>query len=227
METAINKLMQDKQIKFGNSKNKNQKDKSKLGSGGYGSVYEVEVTINSKPKTYAMKKITIEHSDKDRFDIINGQTDKELSLSLNLKHRFIVRSKHKFQTGEVFEDSKYKKTFLLLMDKAKYPNLSAFAKALSKKTNDNNELKLHLFDVSKGSENYEWFGRMNEHLAKFFMKQILYGLEYLHRNCLMHFDLKLGNVLITKGMQLKLCDFSLTTYVNYLEKKSYEKEKRF
>lgn len=225
MEEAIQKLLENKKITFKNNKNENNKEKSIIGVGGFGKVYEVEVKIQNKEKNtkiYAMKEIPIEHKDKKKFDYYNETTNKELSLCLNIKHHHIVRSKHIFQTPEIKENDTYKKTFLLLMDKADYPNLYQFVKALHKKTNNTNEMSLFLYEISnnekeKGLKDYEWFRRMNESLAKFFVKQILYSIEFLHRNFLIHFDLKLQNILITKGMDLKLCDFSLTTYTNFLD----------
>lgn len=226
MDDLIDKLLKEKKIKYGNAKNNHNKEKAKLGHGGYGSVYDVEVEMqNNKTKSYAMKQIIINQEDKCKFDNAIKQTDKELSLCLNIKHRYIIRSKYKFQTEEFHNNNNHQKTFLLLMDKADYTNLSLFTKALTAKTNNNNEMNLCIFDAARKDKEgqYEWFKRMNEHLVVYFMKQLLYGIEYLHRNFLIHLDLKPLNVLISKGMELKICDFSLTSYVNFLDSDTNEK----
>ena len=47
------------------------------------------------------------------------------------------------------------------------------------------------------------------------MLQLVKALQYIHRHSIVHRDLKLGNILISDTMQLKLCDFGLSTRVNY------------
>lgn len=43
---------------------------------------------------------------------------------------------------------------------------------------------------------------------KFFFSQFLEGLRYLHEDCrILHRDLKLGNLLISEDLQLKIADF--------------------
>jgi serine/threonine protein kinase len=44
---------------------------------------------------------------------------------------------------------------------------------------------------------------------KCIMIQILKGLDYLHKNFILHRDLKLSNILINRKGIVKLCDFGL------------------
>ena len=53
-------------------------------------------------------------------------------------------------------------------------------------------------------------GRLNEPEIKFFMRQVVNGLMYLHHNKIIHRDIKLGNILLTKHMQIKIADFGLS-----------------
>ncbi|KAF9966885.1 hypothetical protein BGZ73_000812, partial [Actinomortierella ambigua] len=42
-------------------------------------------------------------------------------------------------------------------------------------------------------------------------QEIVRGLDYIHQENVLHRDLKSGNVLLTKGMEVKLCDFGMAT----------------
>ena len=51
------------------------------------------------------------------------------------------------------------------------------------------------------------FGRFREDLVRLYVREILLGLEYLHREKIIHRDLKGANILITKDGTAKLADF--------------------
>ena len=42
------------------------------------------------------------------------------------------------------------------------------------------------------------------------------ALEVIHNKAVIHRDLKLGNILVNSKMQLKLCDFGLSTRSSYI-----------
>ncbi|KAM5266475.1 serine/threonine-protein kinase PLK3 isoform 2-T2 [Hipposideros larvatus] len=47
--------------------------------------------------------------------------------------------------------------------------------------------------------------------VRYYLRQILSGLKYLHQRGILHRDLKLGNFFITEDMELKMGDFGLAT----------------
>nr|CAG4645429.1 EOG090X03P9 [Lynceus sp. MCZ IZ 141354] len=51
--------------------------------------------------------------------------------------------------------------------------------------------------------------------ARYFMRQLLLGVNYLHLNKIIHRDLKLGNLFLNDEMELKVGDFGLATRVEY------------
>ncbi|OAF70899.1 hypothetical protein A3Q56_01298 [Intoshia linei] len=51
--------------------------------------------------------------------------------------------------------------------------------------------------------------------ARYFMFQIVTAVAYLHENCLIHRDLKLGNLFINHKMEIKIGDFGLATDVKF------------
>ena len=56
-------------------------------------------------------------------------------------------------------------------------------------------------------------GAFDENLAKYYFKQFLYAVEYLHANNIAHRDLKPENLLLDDNLMLKLVDFGFATFV--------------
>lgn len=51
--------------------------------------------------------------------------------------------------------------------------------------------------------------------ARYFMHQLLLGVQYLHENKMIHRDLKLGNLFLNDNMELKVGDFGLATKLDF------------
>eukprot|EP01080_Neovahlkampfia_damariscottae_P001231 gene1231-11321_t len=60
------------------------------------------------------------------------------------------------------------------------------------------------------------FGRLDEKLIKKFTQQILLGLQYLHKNKIVHRDIKGANILLTIDGNVKLADFGGSRELNDL-----------
>ncbi|KAK8770174.1 hypothetical protein V5799_013361 [Amblyomma americanum] len=56
---------------------------------------------------------------------------------------------------------------------------------------------------------------LTEPEVRHFLRQLLLACEYLVQEQVIHRDLKLRNLLLTKGSKLKMADFGLATRVHY------------
>ena len=63
---------------------------------------------------------------------------------------------------------------------------------------------------------------MGEDLGRFFLRQLIDAIEYLHRKGIVHRDLKLENILVDELMNLKIVDFGFATYKNIKKLQSYK-----
>ncbi|XP_015186872.1 PREDICTED: serine/threonine-protein kinase polo [Polistes dominula] len=56
---------------------------------------------------------------------------------------------------------------------------------------------------------------LSECETRYYMKQILEGVHYLHQNRIIHRDLKLGNLFLNDELQVKIGDFGLATRLEH------------
>ena len=60
--------------------------------------------------------------------------------------------------------------------------------------------------------------RLKENLAKYFFKQIIEALHYIHQKNIVHRDIKLDNILLDHEGNVKICDFGVSKLVKPGEK---------
>ncbi|BFY99869.1 hypothetical protein BsWGS_02909 [Bradybaena similaris] len=60
---------------------------------------------------------------------------------------------------------------------------------------------------------------LTEPEVRYYLRQLVEGVEYIHSNQIIHRDLKLGNMLLNHDMELKLADFGLATRVDFAGEK--------
>ncbi|RUS82584.1 hypothetical protein EGW08_009658 [Elysia chlorotica] len=60
---------------------------------------------------------------------------------------------------------------------------------------------------------------LTEPEVRYYLRQLVDGVDYIHSNRIIHRDLKLGNMLLNAEMDLKLADFGLATRVDFAGEK--------
>ncbi|XP_060234240.1 serine/threonine-protein kinase PLK4 isoform X2 [Meriones unguiculatus] len=89
---------------------------------------------------------------------------------------------------------------------------------------DNNYVYLVLEMCHNGEMNRYLKNRMkpfSENEARHFMNQIITGMLYLHSHGILHRDLTLSNILLTRNMNIKIADFGLATQLKMPHEKHY------
>ncbi|KAI6246076.1 Protein kinase kin1 [Erysiphe necator] len=74
-----------------------------------------------------------------------------------------------------------------------------------------------LFEYVNGGQMLDYIishGRLKEKQARKFSRQIASALDYCHRNSIVHRDLKIENILISKTGDIKIIDFGLSNMFN-------------
>lgn len=129
---------------------------------------------------------------------------------LNLKTAEIlaVKETDKPRIGE--EAMKGIRTELELLQKLQHPNIVRFLD-----WHETDDKLYFIMEYVEGGSLYEAikkFGVFKENLAVILVNQILRGLSYLHKQGIVHRDVKGANVLLTKEGVCKLADFGSCTY---------------
>ncbi|KAB1281884.1 Serine/threonine-protein kinase PLK4 [Camelus dromedarius] len=89
---------------------------------------------------------------------------------------------------------------------------------------DNNYVYLVLEMCHNGEMNRYLKNRrkpFSENEARHFMHQIITGMLYLHSHGILHRDLTLSNLLLTRNMNIKIADFGLATQLKMPHEKHY------
>ena len=180
----------------------------RIGKGAYGSVYH----IKNKSGNYALKLIKInkqkEKNDPQRYQKTIEKIRYELDSSIDLKSKYIIKTVQIFEYKYDLEDNDLKNfpqfivCFGIIMEKAAFNDLNFLIHLYKKKILFNSRMN-----------NHPLFLTMSDLTIKFFINQIILGLEFLNRSFLIHADIKPENILLNYGFTTKITDLSTLTAI--------------
>jgi len=156
-----------------------------IGEGSSG--YTLEAEIGKSGKTVALKYI---RADSILFKNMNKELFKktilnEISIHYNLKHENICNFLGYYDISD---------NFIIALELCQYGNIKDFLKILKRRYN-------RKINVS-------------EQLVSYFSYQILQALKKIHKHNIVHFDIKIENILIDDEFNVKLSDFSISQRIN-------------
>lgn len=165
-----------------------------LGIGGYGHVKEIKI----KNHSCALKLQLFKTESEEYANLFKKKIIKELELSQSLRHKNLVHT-FKVMTGQL--DKRY--IGWAFMEKCVYGSLDDVIQIINK----TNLYESFLFSYNV---NFPFMYYFSENLCKYLIKQLLWGLGYLHQSKLCHFDIKPENIFLTYNLTVKIGDFGLT-----------------
>ena len=160
----------------------------RVGKGSYGDVYRA-TCIETKEER-AIKIIDLEYSDDDVEEV-----RKEISIMSELRSKYLTRLHESFAEGQ--------KLYIVM----EYLNGGSLRDLIDEMPEDDEEDSNNNNSKKKNSSNT---GAFPESVCAYIIRQVLFGLDYLHKNGKIHRDLKCENLLMNKDGAVKLGDFGGT-----------------
>lgn len=78
---------------------------------------------------------------------------------------------------------------------------------------ENDNYYLFFMEICTGGDMLHYVRKrrkLDETIGRYFFRQIMQGLGYLHARKICHRDIKLENILISNTGEVKLCDFGVS-----------------
>ncbi|KAI9259895.1 kinase-like domain-containing protein [Sporodiniella umbellata] len=97
---------------------------------------------------------------------------------------------------------------MAIMRLLRHPNICQLKEYLA--AGENYYMFLEYIDGGQLLDYIVQHGKLKEKQARKFSRQIVSALDYCHRNSIVHRDLKIENILITRSEQIKIIDFGLS-----------------
>ena len=133
----------------------------------------------------------------------------KVNLGLNILTGRVVAIKS-FNKSNINSNSENMKKILYetnLMKKLNHPNITRILELFEDK-----EYILIIMEYINGGNLFSFLKKrrkVSEKTAKFLFKQVILGIKYMHKQNIVHRDIKLENILIDLNNNIKICDFGI------------------
>jgi polo-like kinase 4 len=127
----------------------------------------------------------------------------EVTIHSRLKHPSVL------ELYTFFEDANF---VYLILEFAENGELRKYLK-------ENRIVSLYVNAYKYTFDRKRCFQILSEHEAALILKQVVDGLVYLHSHNILHRDLSLSNLLLSKDLQIKIADFGLATQLSRPDEK--------
>ncbi|KAL0616938.1 Serine/threonine-protein kinase PLK1 [Plecturocebus cupreus] len=171
-----------------------------LGKGGFAKCFEISDADTKEvfAGKIVPKSLLLKPHQKEKMSM-------EISIHRSLAHQHVVGF-HGF-----FEDNDFVFVVLELCRR----RVSVAAKELELPAGQLERLDLEQLLERSLLELHKRRKALTEPEARYYLRQIVLGCQYLHRNRVIHRDLKLGNLFLNEDLEVKIGDFGLATKVEY------------
>ena len=109
-----------------------------------------------------------------------------------------------------------------ILTRLNHPNIVRLYESITYEIKDTRtSYELLFMEICTGGSMLQYLRRrrkLEEGLAKLFMKQLIEALGYLHCENVVHRDIKLENILLSNLGEVKICDFGVSVHNNNLAK---------
>ncbi|KAG0255666.1 hypothetical protein DFQ27_006121 [Actinomortierella ambigua] len=162
---------------------------AKLGSGGFGTVYKGAWGV----RTVAVKKFSISESESTK-----GAIQHEIRLLQKLQDRHIIQF-----YGATFHEDR----LVVIMEYAECGSLTRVIEERQQKP----KTQLQKQQQQQQQLQQQPLAPLDWPTKSRIAREIALGLAYIHSMMILHQDLKSDNVLLTRHMEVRLCDFGMST----------------
>jgi serine/threonine protein kinase len=142
---------------------------------------------------------------KGGFGIVYYAKNKKTGKKVALK---IIKSE--IYDNFSIEEIKLEVEILKELDHENLTRLLDYGTAQLKTSNRSKEVFYVAIELANGGELFDFIaltGEFSEDVARYYFRQLIEGLDYMHQNGISHRDLKTENILLDKKFKLKIADF--------------------
>jgi len=177
------------------------------------SIFDMELTESSEEKEGSsdpLKKYSIQKKLRstlqgELFHAISVETGKDVAIKVCRKD--LIESGLSASGNRVLEDPRKEVRMMQMLSKDTQENVLQLIESFE--TEDSFYIVMEYASRGEFFDIVSQAGRLDDEVAKYYFKQLVQGLAFIHNKGVCHLDLSLENLLMDGDGKLKICDFGL------------------